>query len=216
MPVSVSEYAERAGVHYSAVAKRVRKGEIPAAKVGSHWVISDSALNARKPASRPMSPENARRLLVLVSGLKWEVADPVLKSRLRAKARDLQGGRVSSEKMWSWVRSRAPRHGFACAADDLPDLLADERLIPSGVVDPRSGLASSNVVEGYVNPDEFDRVVREYLLVPSEQPNVWLHAAKPPLDNNGRIPVGFVIADLLDHDRPRENAAAERLIQEAL
>lgn len=216
MPISVGEYAARAEVHYSAVAKRARKGEIPAIKVGSHWVISEAALNARRAASRPMSPDNARRLLVLISGLESDVVDPVLKGRLRAKARDLQDGRVSSEMMWSWVRSRAPRQGFACAPDDLPDLLADDRLIPSGVIDPRSGLASSNVVEGYVHPDEYDRVVREFLLAPSERPNVWLHVANPPLDDSGRIPVGFVIADLLDHDRPRENAAAERLIEESL
>lgn len=214
MPFSIGQYAERVGVNYSAVSRRVRKGQIPAVKVGSQWIISDDALKARKAASRPMSAENARHLLIMISGLESEVVDPVAKARLWAKVHSIREKDVPADKLWSWVRSRAPRQGFMCAPEDISDLLADERVVPSGIVDPRSRLVSSNVVEGYVAPDAFDRVVRDFLLVPSERPNVWLHAAEPPLDGNGQIPIGFVIADLLDHDGPRENAEAERLLRE--
>jgi len=216
MPLSVAEYAAEKRVHPSAVRRRVRDGEIPAAKVGSQWVIDESALNARKPSSRPMAPDNARQLIELISGLDPDFHDPKVKQRLHQKVASLRDGRAHADHLWSWVRSRAPRYGFSCAREDLNDLLADYRIIPSGIVDPRARLAVSDVVEGYVDPDELPLLIHEFLLVPSERANVWLHAAKVPVDDGGRIPVGFVIADLLDHGGPRESAEAERLIREVL
>ncbi len=63
-------------------------------------------------------------------------------------------------------------------------------------------------------PADLDALITDFLLVESDRPNVWLHVADIALDDESRAPIGFVIADLLDHSGARERGQAERLLKE--
>ena len=212
MVYGVGEYAKKLGVSRAAAYKRVRSGRVGAFRAGSQWVVPEAAIAVPKPSSRPMSPENAVRLLASVSEVDVEVSDPVVRRRIAQKASQVREGAVDADRLWSWVRSRSPRLALSASPADIADLLDDQRLARSGIADPRAGLAASGVAEGYVSPDHVDALVRDYLLVESERPNVWLHVADIPRDAAGHVPIGFVIADLLDHGGPRELGQAEQLL----
>lgn len=212
MVYGVGEYAKKLGVSRGAAYKRVRSGRIGAYRAGSQWVVPEAAVAAPKPSSRPMSPQNAVRLLSSLSGVDIEVPDPVVRRRIAEKLNRVRDGAVDPQRLWSWVRLRSVRRELSASPADIADLLEDRRLARSGIADPRAGIAASGVVEGYVSPDHVEALVRDYLLVESERPNVWLHVADIPLDASGHVPIGFVIADLLDHGGPREYGQAEQLL----
>ncbi len=212
MVYGVGEYAKKLGVSRGAAYKRVRSGRIGAYRAGSQWVVPEAAVAAPKPSSRPMSPQNAVRLLSSLSGVDIEVPDPVVRRRIAEKLNRVRDGAVDPQRLWSWVRLRSVRLELSASPADIADLLEDRRLARSGIADPRAGIAASGVVEGYVSPDHVEALVRDYLLVESERPNVWLHVADIPLDASGQVPIGFVIADLLDHGGPREYGQAEQLL----
>ena len=214
MPIGVAQYAERLGVSRAAAYKRVRSGRVGAYRVGSQWVVPEQALSAAKPSSRPMSAANAVYFLASLSGGEVEVPDPVARRRIAEKIGQVHDGEVDFQRLWSWVRARSPRLALSANRADVADLLDDPRLLRSGIADPRAGLAASGIAEGYVSPTSIDELVRDYLLVESDHPNVWLHVADVPVDEAGRIPISFVIADLLDHGGPRELGQAELLLSE--
>ena len=214
MVYGVGEYAAKLGVSRAAAYKRVRSGRVGAYRAGSQWVVPEAAIAVPRPSSRPLSPENALRLLASLSGVDVEVPDPVVRRRIAEKVDQVRGGAVDPHRLWSWVRARSARLELSASPADLSDLLEDPRLARSGIADPRAGLAASGVAEGYASPADVDALVRDFLLVESERPNVWLHVADIPLDASGRVPVGFVIADLLDHGGPRELGQAEQLLAE--
>ncbi|WP_229276236.1 hypothetical protein [Agromyces kandeliae] len=161
-----------------------------------------------------MSAANAEILLAAISNGRVAASDPVVRRRIAEKAGLVRSGDVDAQRFWSWVRARSSRLALGASAADLPDLLDDVRLVRSGVSDPRAGLAASAVAEGYVSPADVDALVKDYLLVESDRPNVWLHVADIALDDEGRAPIGFVIADLLDHSGARERGQAEQLMKE--
>ncbi|MRG59973.1 helix-turn-helix domain-containing protein [Agromyces sp. CFH 90414] len=214
MAYGVREYADKLGVSRAAAYKRVRSGRIGAYRAGSQWVVPPEAIGLPLPSSRPLSPENAIRFLVSLSGLEAEVPDAVARRRIAEKIARVRDGSVDARLLWSWVRARSPRLALSASAADLPDLLQDARLARSGLSDPRAGIAASGVVEGYVSPAVADALAREYLLVESDRPNVWLHVADIPREESGAVPIGFVIADLLDHAGPREIGQAAHLLAE--
>ncbi|MGR0319468.1 helix-turn-helix domain-containing protein [Agromyces sp. ZXT2-3] len=214
MPYGVAEYAAKLGVSRAAAYKRVRSGAVGAYRVGSQWVVPELALAAPRPSARPMSAANAEMLLAAISSGRVAASDPVVRRRIAEKVGLVRSGDVDAQRFWSWVRARSPRLALSASAADLPDLLDDPRLVRSGFSDPRAGLAASAVAEGYVSPADVDALVKDYLLVESDRPNVWLHVADIALDDEGRAPIGFVIADLLDHSGARERGQAEQLLNE--
>ncbi|WP_448006165.1 helix-turn-helix domain-containing protein [Agromyces bauzanensis] len=209
---SVGEYAAQLGVSRAAAYKRVRSGQVGAYRAGSQWVVPKQAIAVPRPSSRPMSPENAVRLLARLSGVEMDMPEPVARRRVAEKLDQLRSDDVDLHRLWSWVRSRAPRLALSGNSADLADLLEDPRLARSGLSDARAGLAASGVAEGYVSPSHVDGLVRDYLLVESDRPNVWLHVAEIPDDASGQVPIGFTIADLLDHGGPRELGRAAELL----
>jgi hypothetical protein len=213
MPLSVREYAERSDISIPAAYKRVHKGNAGALRVGSGWVVPEDAVGKWRPSSRPMSDRNALLFLAFISSGDVEISDPVARSRFNSKWASLKKGDVDSRKLWSWVRSRGPRFGLSASPRDVPDLLADPRFLKSGISDRRAGLSSSSAeAEGYVAPNDVDEFRRDYLLVESDRPNVWVHAAAVSPDASGDIPIGYVVADLLDHGGPREVSRAEEIL----
>ena len=102
--------------------------------------------------------------------------------------------------------------GYRAAAADLEDLRDDQRLLPSGVSDPRAGLSDAGFIEGHAADADLLALERAFLLVRSDdRPNVLLHVDS---DRPGDpVPLGRLIIELAHHDGARERAAASDLVR---
>lgn len=205
---SVDEYAAWRGVSAQRVRELLRAGELPGHRVGARqWVVDDEAFVARRRLGPPMSPPMAWALIALLSGESPHAELPAVRAdRLRKNLdRLLDAGEEAPALLSSWLRHRGERLSFRAQPADVADLLADPRVLPSGVSDPRSGLASRDAAEVWLR-DFFQLadLQADYLLLPDPKGNVVLHRGglDPGLD---RAPLGLVIADLADWNGPRED-----------
>lgn len=150
---------------------------------------------------------------VLDGGAGAGVSQPE-QSRLRRKREELAGsGDRAADLLRSWLRRRAKFVEYSVAVADLEALRADARLAVSGVSDPRSGMSAAWIVEGYVRDVDVPALVAEYLLSEKGNPNVILHVVQDqPISRP--VPLPVLLADLADHDGPRESAAVARLMGE--
>jgi hypothetical protein len=113
----------------------------------------------------------------------------------------------------SWLRSRQIRAvDVAANPADIAEISADRRVIASGISDSRAGLSAAREFEGYVEASNLDRFLRGNLLLDSDAPNVRLHVVERLPD--APLPLGFVIADLIEWNRPREDGRAIELLGE--
>ena len=96
---------------------------------------------------------------------------------------------------------------------DLADLKADERVVPSGVSDPRAGVSAADLVEAYVDRRDLAAVQSDFLLSAKGNHNVLFHVMDGPVPFSP-VPLPVLIADMADHDGPREDAAAAALIRQ--
>ncbi|MEO7260504.1 MAG: helix-turn-helix domain-containing protein, partial [Jatrophihabitantaceae bacterium] len=118
-------------------------------------------------------------------------------SRHRAVARLSEAiAREDHEAILSWLRNRGERRVYKAAMADLPSLRDDDRLLPSGLSHPDSGMSDPRVAEGYVAAVDMDAVAADHWLErPSidEKPNVFVHIvpARP-----SRIGALLLAADL--------------------
>ena len=80
----------------------------------------------------------------------------------------------------------------------------------TGINDPRARLSSSGEFEGYVMGNDLAALTRDFLPVPSSQPNVLLHVVDHAIGSPA--PLGVVIADLAARHSPRAEARVARLL----
>ncbi|MEO8528143.1 MAG: helix-turn-helix domain-containing protein, partial [Pseudolysinimonas sp.] len=180
---SVDEYAAWRGVSAQRVRRLVRSGDLPAHRIGSRqWIIDDAAFVARPRLGPPMSPPMAWALIALLSGdspnpeLPTVRADRLAKNRIRLR----DAGEQAPELLSSWLRMRGERLVFRAQPLDLADLLVDPRVLPSGISDPRSGLAAGDVAEVWLrNFFQLEEVQGDYLLLPDPKGNVVIHRGGP-------------------------------------
>lgn len=210
MELSIAEFARSRGISDRRALQMVHSGEMPARRLGGRWLIDERELGRRPRLGRPMSPRIAWAFIAVLSGDEPEGLAPSEMARLRLKVASLAGLPEPAALLSSWLRVRAEHHRLSAPASAIGALLADARLMRSGISDPRSGLASGREAEGYVHPFDFVSVVREFLLVPSLAPNVFLHVADVQWADG--VPIGVVAADLADHNGPREDAQVRRLL----
>lgn len=233
MQFSVRQAAEMLDVHPQRVHQRIRDGSLPAHKVGHQWVLEEQDVRRLLGASSPGRPYSARSawdLLAVAAGSAAAAElSPWARSRARSRLRsllaeapledlDLAAARVSGA-----LRNRADRSLHVASPRDLPDLLADERLAPSGLSLPRAGIAAAGLAEGYVESGHAAGLVSDYLLSPASgaRANVVLHvipadvhrpAFASPLDV-APTPLALA-ADLAEHAGPRERDAMIRVLGE--
>jgi hypothetical protein len=131
-------------------------------------------------------------------------------SRLMGKYRQMLAAPDRAAVLRSWLPKRAEARRFSAGDRDIAELLADPRLVPCGISDSRSGMSATSEAEGYVQPGALDEVVADYLLSDIGRPNVWLHISDRQVSRPA--PLGLVLADLADHDGPREDAQVEHLL----
>ncbi|PFG34500.1 hypothetical protein ATL42_2411 [Sanguibacter antarcticus] len=187
-------------------------GNLDAQQVAGRWVVDPGSLRRSAPLpGRPMSARIAWGLLLgpdrEPSG--WLRADEAYRIRRRMDRLRLVPDALAVVRAWVPGRSEV-RH---LQAQDIPGLLADGRVVPSGVSDPRSGMSAASFAEVYVHADDADDLLVDHLLVPvpRARANVRLHVALvlPPAP----VPELLVIADLADADGPREEGRARELLR---
>ena len=152
-------------------------------------------------------------LLDMAAGKKISVESSEL-SRLRSKVIELQQAEQQARLLRSWMSARADRSVFLVALNDLAELRADERIMPSGISHSLSGMAAGDIVEGYVRRRKIKQLISDHFLAPGahnrREANVVLHAS----DHQFQISRLLIAADLADYPGSREHAQAARLIHE--
>lgn len=212
MDISVREFAARKKISERRVLQLISQGDLKARRLSSQWLIDAAELSRRPNSSRPMSPKMSKAFLELLSQMKiQDPLDPAEKSRLNSRIKKMKSDSDPVLLLNSWLRRRAEIQNYKVNQMDLPNLARDLDVIPSGLSDSRSGISSQVFFEGYVLKKDLRNLRRKYLLVSSEKPNVILRVIDHELPRP--IPIGYVIADLADHDGAREQSQAENLIR---
>jgi hypothetical protein len=212
MDIGVAEFAVRKGVSERRILQLIANGDVKARRSSGRWFIDVKELSRRPNLRRSMSPKMADAFIDLLSHIDLpEGLDPAEKSRLRNRLEELRHHNQPAWLLSSWLRKRAEVNKLRAHPADLRRLLSDERIIASGISDPRSGISASDFVEGYVQRGSLKQLQKDYLLVASEDPNVLLRIIDIPLQDP--LPLGFVLADLADHAGPREDSPVERLLR---
>lgn len=181
-----------------------------ARQVGRQWLVEAATLPSSPHRARPMTADVAWG--ILADAVRADYG-PDEAYRWRSRRDRLVHDAEPERLLASWVASRARRCLFASRAPDA--LLDDDRLVPSGLSDPRAGLAAGDVVEGYLRGADVDALRREHLLrLAGHGANVVLHVSD---QLPGRpVPPLVIAADLAEHDEPRTLARARQLILETL
>lgn len=219
MVLGVNDAAKRLGVRPERVLKLIHDGRLDAQKVGSRWVINESALTGKvwiKSPGRPLSAKNAMALAQALEGEESPDLGAVEKHRLQKHVRNLRVHDDPKGQLQSWLAARAPALEFSVSVSDISELRKDPRIKLSGVSDPRSGLLPGNEVEAYVSKVDLQRLRSEWFLVPannSQKANVILRV----LDKHpSKVPAIFSAMDLAEHPGPREQSAASSIIRSIL
>ena len=157
----------------------------------------------------------ARGLLDLAAGVRPELSSRDI-SRLRANmarlVREVKSDGDPAGLLRSWLPRRAIRHELSVADADLSEVLADDRLVISGVSDKRAGMWSPRMGEGYVDEKIAQKFFDDHFIVEADdraRANLIVHvaAAIPPIS-----PL-VIAADLADYRAGREDRQARVVLQ---
>ena len=208
MEVSVGQAADALGVTPSRVRQLIAAHRVRARKVGREWLVDGASLPDAPRLGRPMSRAVAWAFL---NGRQPD--NPQEAWRYRQRLRRLTVAPEPERLLASWVASRGDRLLFV--ANEPAAVLADPRVVRSGVSDPRAGLSAAEWAEGWVRADDLKALRRTHLLRRAEGAyRVVLHVADelPP----SPVPLLLLAADLVDHQGARELARARELIRGSL
>jgi len=233
--ISVAEAADRLGVGVSRIHQRIGDGSLRAERIGAQWVVDEASLvwvaESRRPG-RPLSRRSAWALMVAGMPGQGVMDDLAPSEQIRARQRlcrllaasepeaALSEAQVQAVAVLlrSLLRNRAERCLYRAAPPDLPDLRDDDRVALSGPSHPRSGIASGDLVEGYVAAEDIDKIIDDHLLsaaASDREANVVLRVVSAIAWQHLRDAATWLLAaDLADHRRPREEARAAELVRE--
>ncbi|MBA3783028.1 MAG: helix-turn-helix domain-containing protein [Nocardioides sp.] len=226
--ISVAEAAARLGISPRRVRERIAEGSLHAQALGNQWSIDEASLHrVSGRAGRPLSYRAAWAILAYSMGdgspddkaealriLDLLELSPSEHSLARKRLRSLRSAQDVEEMLRPWLVNRAERRVYRASPRDLDDLRDDPDLLLSGLSHPESGMAVSDLVEGYVSVDSLEDLVDRYLLVdgPDRRSNVVLHIARRR--PNVASPL-LLAADLAEHHGPRESGRSRELVQVA-
>ena len=213
MDMSSAEFAQQRGISERRVLQLIKQGDVRARRSGGRWFIDAQELNKRANLCRPMSPFMARSLILMISGSSEQSdLDPVQMHRLKKHLAELQAHQHPAWLLSSWLRKRGEVISLNAKPIDLKKLKSDHRVFLSGLCDPRSGISAIDFAEGYIDKKNVRKLKDEYLLIESDAPNVILRMIDLKLERP--LPIGLVLADLADHNGPREDAQVARLLRQ--
>lgn len=212
--LSVSEFADAAGMSVARARQLASAGQVRAEKIGSQWAIADGELHrwAALP-SRPMAERVAWAAAAMADGDRADWLESSERSRLRKRLESLHESPDPVAQVQAWLRARGVVGWWHADIESLSAMAEGVRL--SGVSSSGSQISSGGLVEGYVSPGELKPLVGEFWLVPAGpgQGEVVLRVSGFA---DGPVPRLMVAADLADHRRSREVDAAGRIIREVL
>ena len=164
--IAVPEAANILGLSANRVRALVARGQLPALKIGGHWLVERAAVEARKrqgvPDGRPFAPQNAWALLLLASEESVEEIDPSVRSRLRRALR-LEG----LEKLGPRLYRRAEMRFLDAHPGEIAYLLQDPELVRSGVsaaAEHGLELVSGQEADGYLRAGTLERFASSHAL----------------------------------------------------
>jgi excisionase family DNA binding protein len=215
--IGVSEAGQRLGISRQRVLQMIADDRLPAQRVGRSWSINEVDVARRRvPVGRPMSIAMARGFLDLAAGVRPELSSRDI-SRLRVNmvrlVREVRADGDPAGLLRSWLPRRAVRRELSVADRDLAGVLADERLVISGVSDQRAGMSSPRIAEGYVDEQNAPKYFDEYFVVDADSrasANFIAHVAVvvPPIS-----PI-VIAADLADYRAGREDRQAQTVLRD--
>ena len=214
MEVGVARAAALLGVSPQRIRALIQRGDIRARREGAVWLIDPGALWTVQRVSRPLSPPIASALLEALSGQAPRNLTGRQQDRLHGYLARLHESKEPGPLLTSWLAARPDARPIrrSIHSSDLLDFRDDPRVTLSGVSDPRSRLATLDVVEGYVQTGEWPSLAAEYMATASGEGNVLIRLVADPLP--GQPPLGRMLADLALWPGPREQAAVRRLIRD--
>lgn len=209
-PVSVSEAAGVLGLSPARVRALAARGQLPAAKIGGHWLIDRAAVEARRrrkgAGGRPFSPRNAWALLALASGKDIEGIGPSVRSRLR-RALALEG----LEELGPRLARRAEARSFVAHLGEIPYLLEDPELARAGISaagEHGLDLVAGQEADGYLCAGRLRKFAAAHALSPvGSAGNVTLRLVPDEswrfLADESIAPLAAVALDLTEDPDPR-------------
>jgi excisionase family DNA binding protein len=225
--LSVADAAARLEVSPRRVRQLLKDGGLAGHRVGKTWLVVADELESRlkSPPSpgRPLSSRSAWDVLAALSEVDegLEPLAPSARSRARSRAKQLRGhpSSIDPDEWRSALRRRARLHRCYAHPGVIADLLADRRVVRSGISAAQHHGADLVVVggaEGYVRASDLDGVMNQYALSPVSKAdaNVWLRVVSEGGDwlFQGRVaPAPVVAADLMERDGYRDHAAGVSL-----
>ncbi|GAA1138219.1 helix-turn-helix domain-containing protein [Microbacterium aurantiacum] len=208
--LSVPDVASQLNVSPQRVRAMLRSGILRGEQLGGRWLVDAASLGAAgKPAGRPFSERVAWGLVSVVEGDVAVELAPSERSRLKGRWNALLDSDDCARLLGAVMARRAERSRWS--APDPAGLFDDDRFVPSGKSDPRSGISARGYAEGYVQGSDFEDLVADHLLVPARgRENVLLRKVYRPLP----VPLPWLVvaADLADGDA-REVQQAELLLK---
>jgi hypothetical protein len=210
MEIGVAEAAGKLGVSVQRVHQLLSNGSLIGRRVGRQWILDEAQCNRNPAVSRPLSERMAWGLVDVVSGIREPHVAPSEKYRLSKLADRLHSASEPADLLRSWMKLRAQRLPVACAPADLADLAADSRVRASGIADVRAGMSAAGELEGYIEKEHWNAIRKEFLLIPSARPNVFVHVVEGDLV--GDLDPFLIAADLAEHNGPREDAQVRHLL----
>ncbi|MGK2932108.1 MAG: hypothetical protein ACSLFD_04985 [Solirubrobacterales bacterium] len=211
MDLSVAEFARQRGISRQRALAMIGAGQLQARRIGRSWVVDQGEINRRSAIGRPLGRRMVDILLDSISGKPLDDLAPQDRYFAAKYVQRLSESQDPARLLHSWMKPRQRRVvNVAANPADLRQLAQDKRVIASGISDERAGLSASREFEGYIAESELEAFLRDNLLVASEAPNVRLHVVDelPP----SPVPLGLVLADLADRNRPREDGRIIELL----
>jgi hypothetical protein len=173
---------------------------------------------------RPLSQASVWNMLAVLSGAEDslnELSAPA-RSRARSRAGAMRRADDIASKWPCALASRACSSKFYGHPSVLADLLADPRVVCSGIsaaIDHKVDLVVAGSAEGYVRSSDAEDLASEYALNPdvsNVQANVLLHVVEDEhaarwLFSRQVAPAAVIAADLAERETPRERDAGLKL-----
>lgn len=226
--LSVAEAAQVLGISARRVRALLQCGQLPGRQVAGRWLLPSRAVEYRQEmpheGGRPLSQASAWNILAVLSGAEDSLNNlsAPARSRARSRARNLRRPDEIASKWPHALASRARSDRFYGHPSVLEDLLADPRVIRSGIsaaIDYNAGLLGTGSAEGYVRSSEAEDLKSEYSLSSDVDParaNVLLHVVDAEqaahwLFGYRVAPAAVVAVDLAEREAPRDREAGLKL-----
>jgi Helix-turn-helix domain len=220
--VSVPDAADALGLSPARVRLLAANGGLPAQKIGGRWVVERSGVEKRRSrgsaGGRPFAARNAWAVLGLASGEEVAGVNPEVRSRLR-RALALEGIGALALRL----ERRAEVHRYSGHPGEISYLLADKRLVVSGISAARAvglDVLAGNEADGYISNSDLDGFVGEHALLPAAalDANVVLRVVPGDvwaefLKGRPHASEAAIALDLAEDADSRSRVAGEKLLR---